>query len=351
MEEQFYSNKEFKLNSAMVEEVCPSNIALIKYWGKKELQIPLNPSISYTLKESFTRTEISFNPDKPFTVETLLAGEVQIDFAKKIEKYFKNLVPYLPWITSGEYIIRTENTFPHSSGIASSASGFGAIAKCLMELDAIFSGPLEKDFKERKTSFLARLGSGSASRSIYPGLVTWGKVSEIPQTSDLYATRYPDEKIHPVFRDFNDWILLIHEGKKSVGSTLGHKLMETNPYAEERFRQAKLNFKPMIEILASGDMDAFIKLVEHEALSLHAMMLMSEPPFILMNEGTLGAIHRIWSYREETKNPVFFTLDAGANMHVLFPSGEKEDEIKEFIEKELLPFTQNGKIVKDRMKF
>jgi diphosphomevalonate decarboxylase len=82
---------------------------------------------------------MEFLADEPFSVQTFLAGNEEVKFAEKIEKYFKNIEQYLPWILKGKYIIKTENTFPHSSGIASSASGFGAIASCLMRLDEIFS--------------------------------------------------------------------------------------------------------------------------------------------------------------------------------------------------------------------
>ena len=248
----------------------------------------------------------------------------------------------------GSFVIETENTFPHSSGIASSASGFGAIAKCLMEMDKEFSG---KDFFDvKKASFLARLGSGSACRSVYDGLVVWGEVNEVEGSYDLYAVKYPDEEIHPIFRDFNDYVLLIHEGQKSVSSTIGHGLMNTNPYAERRFQEARENFVSMKEILKSGDLEAFMKLVEHEALTLHAMMMMSDPAFILMQTGTLQVINRVWEFRKETNLPLFFTLDAGANVHLLFPS-EKKAEISNFIETELLRYTQNGGIVRDFMKF
>lgn len=98
-------------------------------------------------------------------------------------------------------MIRTENTFPHSSGIASSASGFGAIAKCLMQLDAIFSGNTSEEEALKKASFLARLGSGSACRSLYNGLVVWGNTKEVEGSSDLYAVQYPNDEIHPVFKN------------------------------------------------------------------------------------------------------------------------------------------------------
>ena len=139
MIENFLGNNNFQVSSQTVSASCPSNIALIKYWGKYANQIPANPSISYTLNHCKTNTEMEFVANEPFSVQTFLAGNEEVKFAEKIEKYFRNIEPYLPWILQGKFIIKTENTFPHSSGIASSASGFGAIAKCLMELDKIFS--------------------------------------------------------------------------------------------------------------------------------------------------------------------------------------------------------------------
>ena len=347
----FTGNKNFNISSQTVSASCPSNIALIKYWGKYERQIPANPSISYTLNNCKTNTFMEFVADEKFSVQTFLSGNEEKKFAEKIEKYFRNIEEFLPWILKGKYVIKTENTFPHSSGIASSASGFGAIAKCLMELDQQFSGLQDSDFKLRKASFLARLGSGSACRSLYDGLVVWGATKEVEDSSDLYALQYPNDQIHEIFKHFNDWVLLIHEGEKSVSSTVGHSLMNTNPYAERRFQEAHENFAVLKEILKTGDMQNFIKLVEHEALTLHAMMMMSEPAFILMKTGTLAVINKIWDYRKETGLPLFFTLDAGANVHLLFPANSKEAIIKEFIVKELLQFTQNNGVVKDVMRF
>jgi len=104
-------------------------------------------------------------------------------------------------------------------------------------------------------------------------------------------------------------------------------------------------------ILKTGDLQSFIKLVEHEALTLHAMMMMSEPAFILMKTGTLEVINKLWNFRKETGHPLFFTLDAGANVHLLFPENESTRAIKDFISAELLPHTQKGGVVKDVMKF
>ncbi|MDX8571996.1 diphosphomevalonate decarboxylase [Elizabethkingia sp. HX QKY] len=351
MEKEFLGNINFNISSQTVAESCPSNIALIKYWGKYENQIPANPSISYTLNHCRTNTTMEFLAGEDFSVQTFLAGNEEQKFAEKIEKYFKNIEQYLPWILKGKYVIRTENTFPHSSGIASSASGFGAIAKCLMQLDAIFSGNTSEEESLKKASFLARLGSGSACRSLYNGLVVWGNTKEVEGSSDLYAVQYPNDEIHPVFKNFNDWVLLIHEGEKSVSSTVGHGLMNTNPYAERRFQEAHENFAKLKNILKTGDLEGFIKLTEHEALTLHAMMMMSDPAFILMKTGTLEVINKIWDFRRITGLPLFFTLDAGANVHLLFPNDIESDKIKIFIQQELLPFTQKGGVVKDEMRF
>ena len=332
-------------------EVCPSNIALIKYWGKYENQIPANPSISYTLSQCRTITEMEFAEGENFSVKLFLSGKEELKFAEKTAKYLAGIEKYLPWVLRGSFVIKTENTFPHSSGIASSASGFGALAKCLMALDKEISGEKSPEETLQKASLLARLGSGSACRSLYNGLVVWGATPVVSGSADEYAVPYPVSEIHPIFRDFNDWVMLIHEGQKSVSSTVGHGLMNGNPYAQVRFAEAAKNFFTLQEILKNGDMDGFIKLVEHEALTLHAMMMVSDPAFILMQTGTLETIHKVWDFRRETGLPLFFTLDAGANVHLLFPNDGQQERVKAFIETELLAYTQSGGVVKDFMKF
>ena len=332
-------------------EVCPSNIALIKYWGKYENQIPANPSISYTLNQCRTITEMEFAEGENFSVKLFLSGKEEPKFAEKTAKYLTGIEKYLPWVLRGSFVIKTENTFPHSSGIASSASGFGALAKCLMALDKEISGEKSPEETLQKASLLARLGSGSACRSLYNGLVVWGATPVVSGSADEYAIPYPVSEIHPIFRDFNDWVMLIHEGQKSVSSTVGHGLMNGNPYAQVRFAEAAKNFFTLQEILKNGDMDGFIKLVEHEALTLHAMMMVSDPAFILMQTGTLETIYKVWDFRRETGLPLFFTLDAGANVHLLFPNDGQQERIKAFIETELLAYTQSGGVVKDFMKF
>ena len=109
--QEFLGKKDFTINNQTVSESCPSNIALIKYWGKYDNQIPANPSISFTLNHCRTNTSMEFSANEPFSVQTYLAGNEEVKFAEKIEKYFRNIEQYLPWILQGKYIIRTDVLF------------------------------------------------------------------------------------------------------------------------------------------------------------------------------------------------------------------------------------------------
>ena len=134
--------------------------------------------------------------------------------------------------------------------------------------------------------------------------------------------------IHQNFKNYQDTILLVDKGEKQVSSTVGHDLMHNHPYAERRFAQAHENLSQIKSILSSGNVAEFIKIVESEALTLHAMMMTSMPYFILMKPNTLEIINKIWKFRNETQIPVCFTLDAGANVHVLYPENVKVNVLK-----------------------
>jgi len=196
-----------------------------------------------------------------------------------------------------------------------------------------------------KASFLARLGSGSAARSIEGPLVVWGAHSEIENSSNLVGIKFTGT-LHQIFRDYHDTILLVDKGEKQVSSTVGHDLMHGHPFAKQRFTQANDNISKLLPVLAAGDVPNFIEIVESEALSLHAMMLSSRPYFILMKPNTLEIIERIWRFRRETGSSVCFTLDAGANVHVLYPAVEKE-AVQRFIADELATFCKNGEFIND----
>ncbi len=298
---------------------APSNIALVKYWGKKDKQIPANPSISFTLNNCKTTTTLAFakkntsppdhirddkfnGTDSSFSFDLLFEGKPKEDFKPKIEEFFERVFLYLPFLKDYHFTIDTKNTFPHSSGIASSASGMAALAMNLMSLEKILNPEMSEDYFYQKASFLARLGSGSACRSVKGNLVVWGKHKNISGSSDLFGVEFPNT-IHANFSDFQDTILLVDKGTKQISSSVGHNLMTNHPFAERRFTQAHENLDQLIAVFKSGNLDEFIKIVESEAMTLHAMMMTSMPYFILMKPNTLEIINAIWKFRNETKYP------------------------------------------------
>ncbi|MEG1022102.1 MAG: diphosphomevalonate decarboxylase [Myroides sp.] len=330
---------------------APSNIALVKYWGKKENQIPANPSLSFTLNNCKTVTTLQYESktEKNISFDLLFEGQPKESFRPKIQKYFERIQELCPYVLDYHFTIDTKNTFPHSSGIASSASGMAALSANIIALEKLVNPNETEDYYMQKASLLARLGSGSACRSIKGSIVVWGETESIENSSDLFGVEFPYE-VNSVFENYQDTILLVDKGEKQVSSTVGHELMHNHPFAERRFQQAHENIAKLKEILKSGNLTEFIALVESEALTLHSMMMTSMPYFILMKPNTLEIINQIWKFRETTNVPVCFTLDAGANVHVLYPNKYKE-EVQKFIADELAKYCQNNQFIHDEMGF
>jgi diphosphomevalonate decarboxylase len=330
----------------------PSNIALIKYWGKHGRQLPRNASVSFTLSEACTRTEVSLTEKKAagdMEFSFYFEGKQNPGFEARTGKFLQELSTlFFPWLHDYAIQIDTTNTFPHSSGIASSASGMSALSLCLCDLDQQIraSSPDQEAFAKR-ASLISRLGSGSACRSVFPRLAAWGVHEKITGSSDMYAVGLESE-LHEEFHDFHDDILIINEKEKSVSSTAGHQLMENNPYATARYQQANDRMTIMLQALKQGDLESFVLIAEEEALTLHALMMCSAPSYMLMEAGTLSVIRHIREFRKETGIPVCFTLDAGPNVHVLYPHKHAE-AVSALIQGQLLSYCKNGKIITDRV--
>ena len=328
---------------------APSNIALVKYWGKTEPQLPKNSSLSFTLSSSVTTTEVEFkaNDKKTFEFEFYFEGVLKPDFHPKLNSFFKRIHHYIPWIALYSLKINSHNSFPHSSGIASSASAMAALSMCIMDMEkTLFPETTAAEFY-RKASFLARLGSGSAARSIEGPVTLWGKNTPQESSSDLYASPFGN-RLHSVFTAYQDTILLVDKGSKAVSSTQGHQLMHNHPFAEQRFVQAETNLERLLVVMQSGNLDEFISIVETEALSLHAMMMTSNPYFILMQPNTLKIIQKVWDFRKQTQIPLCFTLDAGANVHLLYPQSNKK-EVRTFIADHLAVYCEQGQYLFDEV--
>jgi diphosphomevalonate decarboxylase len=339
-----------KISSGKISWRSPSNIALVKYWGKKPVQIPANPSLSMTLSKAYTDMTLEFTQkdktaDDPW-LEFSFEGHMHDQFAEKIAVYLESLFLEFPVLNKYSYKITSSNTFPHSSGIASSASSMSALGLCLAEFLSRFrSNPGQNSKLLQEASRLSRLASGSACRSVYGGYVIWGHIPEIVGTSDEYAIPAPFE-VNPVFRKMKDAILVVSSEEKKVSSRGGHSLMEGHPYAESRYKMAFKHMKALLDSLVSGDIDIFIRVTEAEALNLHALMMTSNPSYLLIKTNTLNIVNSIRRFRMETSVPVCFTLDAGPNVHMLYPA-ENEKIIHEWINEDLVKFCENERWIDD----
>jgi diphosphomevalonate decarboxylase len=331
----------------------PSNIALVKYWGKSDIQIPKNTSISFTLNKCLTNTKLDFSKKKNNSqfvdFDIYFNEQLKLDFKPKIQSFFERILKYCPYILNYKFKINTSNTFPHSSGIASSASGISALALCIMSLEKLINPKISDDYFYMKASFLSRLGSGSACRSLKGSVNLWGTHSSFNTSSNLYSIEFP-YKVHDIFNTYHDAVLLVDKGVKTVSSTAGHNLMNNHPFADKRFQIAQDNIDKLSAILKNGDTSEFVKLVEDEALMLHGLMMTSDPSYILIKSKTLQIIESIREFRSKNNIPVCFTLDAGANVHVLFPD-KYSDRVYDFIERDLKIYCENNSYIRDCVGF
>ena len=330
---------------------APSNIALVKYWGKYGNQLPKNASISFTLNNAFTETSVKYiaktNDDKTIELTFLFEGKENQKFAEKIQRFLESIVPHFPFLPYFSLEINSTNSFPHSTGIASSASSMAALALCLTDIENTLDGGLFPSAFFEKASMIARLGSGSACRSVFPYLSVWGKNATIPLSSNEHGIPFHD-KVHPVFKTFKDAILIVSSDEKSVSSRAGHALMDDNPFAESRYQQAENHLSTLVNCLKDGDVAKFGEIVENEALTLHALMMCSTPSYMLMLPNTLKIIDLIKTYRAEKGVPLYFTLDAGPNVHLLYPEGNAA-EVETFIRESLLVYCEQGKVIYDQV--
>lgn len=322
----------------------PSNIALVKYWGKRGKQLPQNPSISFTLSECRSETFVTFEKADRFGFRFFFEGKETPAFGAKIEKFLLENQMFFPFINQLHLMVESCNTFPHSSGIASSASSMSAFVMCLLDIE---NQIVSQQFDFQKASYFSRLASGSAARSVYPKMALWGATDYYKGSSDEYAVSLEND-IHSVFKTYRDSILIVSGETKSVSSRAGHGLMEGNPYAPARYARANENIENLLVALKSGDMDTFINITESEALQLHALMMCSNPSFILMKPNTLCIIEAVRNFRNETQIPLCFTLDAGPNVHLLYPESEAE-KVENFIKSELITYCNQGRWIADHV--
>ena len=341
-----------QLEPRKVRWTSPSNIAIVKYWGKYGRQLPSNPSLSFTLSSAYTETTVYYSRKE----DTVHQNEIELNFffegkeneafARRISSFLQGLLPIFPFLGQLVLNINSENSFPHSSGIASSASSMSALALCLCSIEReLFGTLLDNNEFMRKASYIARLGSGSACRSICAKIGIWGELEKLADSSDLFAVSHT-ENIHQDFLTFHDDILIISGDKKHVSSSAGHALMNNNVYAQARFAQAKGRVEELLTVLNTGDLDRFGEICESEALTLHALMMASHPPYLLLKPNTLHVINMVWDFRKRNGVPLYFSLDAGPNLHLLYPDRFK-GQVQRFIDSDLKVYCEEGRVLQD----
>ncbi len=281
---------------------APANIAFIKYWGKRneKLRIPANSSISTNLSNAFSVTSVDF--DDKFKEDI-----VNIDGVNSSKGEKERVVKHLDLIRKilGKSIhaeVVSKNNFPKASGIASSASGFAALT-----LAASLSAGLKLSKKD--LSILARLGSGSACRSIPDGFVEW---KEGTRNEDSYAySLYPAN-----YWDIYDVIAIVGQTSKKVSSTEGHTLSKSSPFYKARISGMNSKVKEIKLALKNKDFTKFGNILEAEAVNMHTVMMTSNPPLFYWTPKTLEIILKVIEWRSQGLE-VYFTIDAGPNVHVI----------------------------------
>lgn len=292
----------------------PSNIAFIKYWGKKDSQqqLPANDSLSMTLSTATTTTTAC--PINGGTHEVYFRGQRLFEsdaFAKKIYSHLKTLASELS--VKQALRIETQNSYPDSCGIASSASGFGALtlaATAAWTNSADLNELESKGFYLSKLARLARLGSGSACRSLFGGFVHW-------QTSDSADFQKVEQCWPDSHWDLADIVVLVNTQKKAISSSQGHQSAWSSPLFRQRLAVIPERVRDIKKAIASRDLDSLGRIIETEATEMHAIMLSSRPASKYYGEATSQFLAWVRAQRYEGFLPAYFTIDAGPNVHLI----------------------------------
>lgn len=278
------------------------NIAFIKFWGLKDPanRIPANDSLSMNIGCLSTRTTVTLDRDLSEDILVLNGEGATGESLTRVQLFMDRIRRLAGQNTFA--LIESENNFPVGAGVASSASGFAALA---LAGTAAFGLSLS----EPALSSLARFGSGSACRSIPGGFVEW---HTDPQSGDSYAT-----SIAPADHwDLVDCIAILSHEHKSVGSEAGMRLADTSPLQAARIADAKRRMKLCKQAILNRDFEAFAAVTELESNLMHAVMMTSEPPLFYWQPESLAIMKAVKRWQVENL-PVTYTLDAGPNVHVL----------------------------------
>ncbi len=290
-----------------VTACASSNIAFIKYWGNidETLRLPANGSISMNLDRLTTETTVEFRDDLEHDSATVDGMEMTGAALDRISRHLDHVRAMAG--QSPRAVVTSRNNFPTGAGIASSASAFAA-------LSVAAAAALNVSLSERQLSCLARLGSGSASRSIPGGFVEWHAAAT---HEDSYAETFAPADHWPL----TDLVAIVSRAHKSTGSTEGHALAGTSLFQETRVKDAPRRLALCKQAVLGRDFDALAEIVELDSNMMHAVMMTSEPPLFYWSPTTLTLMRSVRQWRASGVG-VCFTIDAGANVHCLCAPGD-----------------------------
>lgn len=287
-----------------------SDIALVKYWGKKDevLRLPENGSLSIILDGLDTITTVEFNEIYPED-EIYIQDERITNKSREV----KRVVKHLDRIRSlaqqahkdGASLfakVVSKNTFPRGTGLSSSGSGMAALTYAATKA-------LELELSQKELSILSRQASGTACRCACGGFVEWldGDSSETSYSETIFPADY---------WDIRDIVAVVDEGRKKISSTRGHTTAQTSPFFEVRQNNIKQKIETVKNAILRKDFSELGKIVEAEALEFHSILLTSKEPLILWYPGTLQVMLEVQKMREEGIE-CYFTINTGFNVHIL----------------------------------
>ncbi len=287
--------------------IAHPNIAFIKYWGNRDetLRIPANGSISMNLGALRTRTTVTFSTDIGEDSLSLNGRRIRGAALQRVSALLDKVRDMADLLMAAS--VESSNNFPIGAGIASSASAFAALA-----LAASAAAGLHLD--EVALSRLARTGSGSACRSVPGGFVEW----EVGNSdADSYARSLAPAK----HWDLHDCIAVVNAGHKPTGSSEGHTLAASSPLQAARVADAPRRLSLCRTAILEQDISLLAEVAEQDCNLMHAVMMTSSPPLFYWEPATLAVVHAVRRWREGG-SAVFYTIDAGPNVHVLCPASE-----------------------------
>jgi diphosphomevalonate decarboxylase len=321
---------------------APSNIALVKYWGKEQgrEQIPVNSSVSLTTGAFRSFTEVTvrgrFFPEDERSTAPAGKHEVSVKSTQgpvpvnaKVDRLVKAI--FSDWADEIGLRIASHNNFPTACGMASSASGMAALAGAIADLLQ-----LEKHFSDDELSYWlaewARLGSGSATRSTLRGpgcsFVAW----EREQTAEgLWTRTYSLPVQASLMRKIHHCVLVVDDSPKDVSSSRGHALAVGSPLQTIRVAGIETKLRELKAAIAAGDFSTVMRLSEEDAFALHAVMQSGKERVNYMKPATEILIAEFVKRRNAENAMAFWTLDAGPNIHIVYLS-ESTAFMRKFID-------------------